>query len=116
MLKHKENSPPDDVSGAEVGQSKETRLIYEENQMDPGENWEFFKKDPSTDALISWSPTNDSFIVWNEAEFTSELLPKYFKHSNYSSFQRQLNIYVRFGFRKTDTDRWEFANEGFIKG
>ncbi|KAI3730494.1 hypothetical protein L1987_61664 [Smallanthus sonchifolius] len=69
--------------------------------------------DPSTDALISWSPTNDSFIVWNEAEFTAELLPKYFKHSNYSSFQRQLNIY---GFRKSDTDRWEFANDCFIKG
>ncbi|KAM0042831.1 putative transcription factor HSF-type-DNA-binding family [Helianthus debilis subsp. tardiflorus] len=68
--------------------------------------------DPLTDDLISWSPTGDSFIVWNEAEFTSELLPKYFKHSNYSSFQRQLNIY---GFRKTDTDRWEFANDCFIK-
>ncbi|KAI7725314.1 hypothetical protein M8C21_029662 [Ambrosia artemisiifolia] len=69
--------------------------------------------DPSTDSLISWSPTNDSFIVWDETEFSSELLPKYFKHSNYSSFQRQLNIY---GFRKTDTDRWEFANDCFIKG
>lgn len=68
--------------------------------------------DPSTDAVISWGPTGDSFVVLNETEFTSELLPKYFKHSNFSSFQRQLNIY---GFRKTDTDRWEFANDGFIK-
>ncbi|KAI3729687.1 hypothetical protein L6452_18350 [Arctium lappa] len=68
--------------------------------------------DPSTDALISWSLANDSFIVWNEAEFTSELLPRYFKHNTFASFQRQLNIY---GFRKNDTDRWEFANDGFIK-
>ncbi|GJU29162.1 heat stress transcription factor A-8 [Tanacetum coccineum] len=69
--------------------------------------------DPSTDDLISWSQTNDSFIVWDESQFASQLLPNYFKHSNYASFQRQLNIY---GFRKTDTDRWEFANDGFIKG
>lgn len=68
--------------------------------------------DPSTDSLISWSLANDSFIVWNEAEFTSKLLPKYFKHNTFSSFQRQLNIY---GFRKNDTDRWEFSNDGFIK-
>lgn len=69
--------------------------------------------DESTDPLISWGSTNDSFVIWNESQLSSELLPKYFKHSNFSSFVRQLNIY---GFRKTDTDRWEFANDGFIKG
>ncbi|KAL6577494.1 hypothetical protein OROMI_009822 [Orobanche minor] len=69
--------------------------------------------DESTKELISWSESNDSFIIWDESRFTSQILPKYFKHSNFSSFVRQLNIY---GFRKIDTDHWQFANESFIKG
>lgn len=50
--------------------------------------------DESTDSIISWGQSNDSFIIWDVTEFSVQLLPKYFKHSNFSSFIRQLNIYV----------------------
>jgi hypothetical protein len=51
-------------------------------------------EDPVTDSIVSWSRARNSFIVWDSTKFSTTLLPRYFKHSNFSSFIRQLNTYV----------------------
>uniref|UniRef100_A0A8C1M032 Si:dkey-18a10.3 n=1 Tax=Cyprinus carpio TaxID=7962 RepID=A0A8C1M032_CYPCA len=52
---------------------------------------------PSTNDLICWSQDGCSFLVQDEQQFSKEVLPLYFKHSNMTSFVRQLNMY---GFHK----------------
>ena len=47
--------------------------------------------------LIRWSDRGDSFVVLDEDEFAKTLIPELFKHNNYASFVRQLNMY---GFHK----------------
>ncbi|RWW25745.1 hypothetical protein GW17_00009897 [Ensete ventricosum] len=50
--------------------------------------------DPALDAVLSWAPAGRSFVVWDPVEFARAVLPRHFKHKNFSSFVRQLNTYV----------------------
>nr|XP_033801575.1 heat shock factor protein 3-like [Geotrypetes seraphini] len=54
-------------------------------------------EDPSNDDVICWSWNGQNFSILDEQRFAKEIIPKYFKHNNISSFIRQLNMY---GFRK----------------
>lgn len=47
--------------------------------------------------LIRWSEDGKSFVVLDEDEFARTMIPELFKHNNYASFVRQLNMY---GFHK----------------
>ncbi|KAE8893843.1 hypothetical protein PF005_g17470 [Phytophthora fragariae] len=47
--------------------------------------------------ILSWSVDGSHFQVFDVPRLEREILPKYFKHCKFASFQRQLN---NFGFRK----------------
>ena len=43
---------------------------------------------------ICWSDDNKTFWVSNIEQFSRLVLPMYFRHNNYASFVRQLNMYA----------------------
>lgn len=63
---------------------------------------------PACRPFIAWGPLKDTILVIDEDAFSKNVLPKYYKHANFGSFARQLNIY---GFRKVGDG--EFKHELF---
>lgn len=49
--------------------------------------------DTDTSNVISWNQEGNAFVIQKPKDFTSILLPKYFRTKKFSSFQRQLNAY-----------------------
>jgi osomolarity two-component system response regulator SKN7 len=50
-------------------------------------------EDPTHQDVARWGKDGDTFVVEDGERFTRSILPKHFKHSNMSSFIRQLNKY-----------------------
>lgn len=80
-------------------------------------------EDPSISDLISWGSSGTVFSVANPAEFSRLVLPNWFKHSNWQSFVRQLNMYgfhkVNHSYQGNPTDEvqvWEFRHPSFRRG
>ena len=71
--------------------------------------------DPKHEETISWSESGSSFEIKNIPEFSASVLPQFFKHKNFSSFVRQLNMY---DFHKErDTGEVQiYAHPCFIRG
>ncbi len=70
---------------------------------------------PEYKDIIHWSDNGKSFIVQNLHDFTENILPKYYKHNNYSSFVRQLNMYD-FHKKRNGQSEHIFQHKNFIRG
>ncbi|GAX27452.1 heat shock transcription factor, other eukaryote [Fistulifera solaris] len=65
--------------------------------------------------IVFWLEHGRAFLVQKPKEFTTEIMPKFFKQSKLTSFQRQLNLY---GFRRITQgpDAGAYYHEMFLRG
>lgn len=82
--------------------------------------------DPNNIEYIRWNDDGKTFQVFQREEFMKKILPKYFKHNNFASFVRQLNMYgwhkvqdISSGTLARDDGKndevWQFENPYFIR-
>ena len=54
-------------------------------------------QNPAYSDIIEWNMEGDALVIKDIPRITTEVFPQHFKHNNFLSFVRQLNMY---GFHK----------------
>jgi len=95
----------------------QAEIFDEEKQGSPSfiAKLDYMLKDTTVSPYISWSPCGEKIVVFDASSFSTKVLSRYFKHSNFTSFVRQLNLY---GFHKASLDNGacEFSHPIFKRG
>lgn len=72
-------------------------------------------EEEGNDCIMSWLPHGRAFVIHNSSRFEKEVVKRFFKHSQVSSFRRQLNLY---GFLRLSNgrDTGGYYHESFLRG
>jgi len=102
-----------------------TSIIHEKNTLPAFLNKLYgMVNAPETDPWVHWAEDGNSFIIPNNTALEEQVLGHHFKHNNFASFVRQLNMY---GFHKVPhlnhgvlhnngiPEVWEFNNPNFVR-
>lgn len=81
----------------------------------PEKLYEMLSHQSITGKLVSWLPHGRAFLVRKPKLFTEVIMPRYFRQTKLTSFQRQLNLY---GFRRITqgSDAGAYYHELFLRG
>lgn len=66
--------------------------------------------------VVSWQPHGRCFLVKQKERFVDEVMPLYFRQTQFSSFQRQLSLYGFLRLTRKGPDTGGYYHELFLRG
>jgi len=66
--------------------------------------------------ICVWQPHGRAFKIFDRDAFVKDVMPRYFKQSQFGSFQRQLNMYGFIRMAKRGDDYRAYYHELFLRG